>query len=108
MISKTKTIISVICVCIVYSIVIFMMGCKIISLQDKVKYYENVITDFGIEEFIHYPELYYEEGFVEQAMVHNCMWSIDETLSCHNELAEIKETYGITECPQDGYENCNN
>lgn len=48
------------------------------ELQDKVTYYENVITDFGIEEFIHYPELYYEEGFVEQALVHNCMWAFDQ------------------------------
>ena len=66
-------------------------------LNDKVKYYENVITDFGIEEFIHYPELYYEEGYIEQVKAHECMWSIDETISCENELYDLKRECGIEE-----------
>lgn len=43
------------------------------DLEDKVKFYERVMEDFGIEEFINYPELYYEDGYVEQVKVHNCM-----------------------------------
>lgn len=47
------------------------------DLKEKVAYYENVITDLGAEEFIYYPELYYEDGYINQVKVHNCMWAFD-------------------------------
>lgn len=49
------------------------------NLKDKVEFYEKVMKDFGIEEFIHYPELYYEEGYTDQVKVHQCMWAIQES-----------------------------
>lgn len=51
---------------------------KNVELHDKVEFYEKVITDFGIEEFINYPELYYEDGYIDQVKVHQCMWAIQE------------------------------
>ncbi len=48
------------------------------ELHDKIEFYEKVITDFGIEEFINYPELYYEDGYIDQVKVHQCMWAIQD------------------------------
>lgn len=47
------------------------------ELSDKVDFYEKVITDFGMDEFINYPEIYYQDGYVDQVKVHNCMWAFD-------------------------------
>lgn len=57
---------------------------------EKVEFYEKVMTDFGIDEFVHYPELFYEEGYTEQVKTHNCMWAIDDALECSLELSECK------------------
>lgn len=48
------------------------------ELHDKIEFYEKVITDFGIEEFINYPDLYYEDGYIDQVKVHQCMWAIQD------------------------------
>lgn len=58
------------------------------KLEDKVDFYETVIEDFGMSEFISYPELYYEDGYTEQVKTHNCMWAIDNAIECENKLYE--------------------
>lgn len=63
--------------------------------QDKVKFYEEVIKDFGIEEFINYPYLYYNDEYREQAKVHNCMWAIDDAIEMSNKYHECaRSLYG--------------
>lgn len=64
---------------------------QINELQNKVEFYEKVMEDFGISEFIDYPELYYDEEYVEQVKVHNCMWSIEQTIDCENKLYEYEK-----------------
>lgn len=66
-------------------------------LKDKVSFYENVITDFGIDEFINYPYLYYEQGYIDQAKSHQCMWAIEDAINCESELYDIKEQCNVTE-----------
>lgn len=68
---------------------VLYLGCSAIywrhqsnNLKDKVEFYEKVMKDFGIEEFIHYPELYYEDGYTDQVKVHQCMWAIQESEEC--------------------------
>lgn len=61
-----------------------------LNLHNKVEYYENVIRDFGIEEFINYPELYYQEGFMDQVSTHKCMWAIEDAIDCNNAYEELK------------------
>lgn len=58
--------------------------------HDKVLFYEKVIEDFGIGEFINYPELYYDEEYREQALVHNCMWAIDDAIDWTNKYYECE------------------
>lgn len=63
--------------------------------NDKVKFYEEVLTDFGIEEFIHYPELFYDEEMREQTKTHLCMWAIDDYIDMSNKYYECAtELYG--------------
>lgn len=62
------------------------------QLKDKVQFYERVITDFGIEEFIDYPELYYNTDYVDQAQVHQCMWAISDMLDCENKYQDLLDT----------------
>lgn len=57
------------------------------QLLEKNKFYEKVMKEFDIGEFIYYPELF-EEEYIEQVKVHNCMWSIEETIECENKLWE--------------------
>lgn len=63
------TVTSVICICTLEK--------QNNELQNKIEFYEEVMYDFGIDEFIHYPELFYDKCYVEQVIVHNCMWAFD-------------------------------
>lgn len=57
------------------------------EIKEKNQYYEKVMKEFDISEFIYYPDLFNEE-YIEQVKVHNCMWSIEQTIQCENKLWE--------------------
>lgn len=48
----------------------------IIALQNELDRYEKIMTEFNIDAFIRYPELF-EDDFIDQTKVHNCMEYLD-------------------------------
>lgn len=48
-----------------------------VDLKDKVEFYEEVLGDFGIDEFVNYPELYYNREYVKSTKENQCIWIPD-------------------------------
>ena len=65
-------------------------GYKVDKAKKKINFYEKVMEEFSIGEFVHYPELFNDEGYVEQVKIHNCMWAIDDAVECDNKLYECE------------------
>lgn len=86
---KLGIIFGIVTLCLMSIIIVDFI--EINELQNKVDFYETVMEDFDISEFIDYPELYYEDGYTEQVKTHNCMWSIEQTIDCENKLYECEK-----------------
>lgn len=89
------TIILLLLAVIASNIHIFLNYKKIDALIVKADFYEQLITDLGFDEFVNYPELYLEEGFVEQAKTHSCMWAIDDAIDWSNKYYDCINQYYI-------------
>lgn len=94
------------CVIVLFCAILSLLLSYVSIQKDRITYYERVMKEFEIGEFIDHWELFYDEGYIEQVKTHNCMWSIEETIDCHNKLEEFKKEYNIAECPQDGPAAC--
>lgn len=44
-----------------------------VELQNKVEFYEQVIEDFGIDEFVEYPNIWYDTEYRDQIKKDSCL-----------------------------------